>query len=118
MTLSRRNQPWSKCDELPVMRSVSILSTPGNVALQPVLEPQIAKCVREESNREGIVDDAHMVQLSDCVEGPRDIIEAFGNRWVHLRPSNTEPVVRVIAEALEAEEAERLCRAVGECMKE
>src|SRR5205085_6626633 len=32
--------------------------------------------------------------------------------WVHVRPSNTEPVVRVIAEAPGAEEAQRLCRDV------
>jgi phosphomannomutase len=35
------------------------------------------------------------------------------NRWVHVRPSNTEPIVRVIAEAPEAAHAERLCREVG-----
>jgi phosphomannomutase len=35
------------------------------------------------------------------------------DRWVHVRPSNTEPVVRVIAEAPRAEDAERLCEDVG-----
>ena len=34
------------------------------------------------------------------------------DRWVHVRPSNTEPVVRVIAEAPGAAEAEQLCREV------
>jgi phosphomannomutase len=34
------------------------------------------------------------------------------DRWVHVRPSNTEPVVRVIAEAPAAEDAHRLCREV------
>lgn len=38
------------------------------------------------------------------------------NRWVHVRPSNTEPVVRVIAEAPQAAEAEALCRQVGEML--
>ena len=38
------------------------------------------------------------------------------DRWVHVRPSNTEPIVRVIAEALLAADAEKLCREVGECM--
>jgi phosphomannomutase len=32
------------------------------------------------------------------------------DRWVHVRPSGTEPIVRVIAEAPSAEEAERLVR--------
>ncbi len=35
------------------------------------------------------------------------------DRWLHIRPSNTEPIVRVIAEAPQADEAERLCREVG-----
>jgi phosphomannomutase len=33
--------------------------------------------------------------------------------WLHVRPSNTEPVVRAIAEAPTAEEAARLCDAVA-----
>jgi phosphomannomutase len=35
------------------------------------------------------------------------------DRWVHVRPSNTEPIVRVIAEAPHASDAEKLCREVG-----
>jgi len=35
------------------------------------------------------------------------------DRWVHVRPSNTEPIVRVIAEAPQSAEAEQLCREVG-----
>ncbi len=35
------------------------------------------------------------------------------DRWVHVRASNTEPIVRVIAEAPRAEEAQRLCEEVG-----
>jgi phosphomannomutase len=34
------------------------------------------------------------------------------DHWVHVRPSNTEPIVRVIAEAPREEEARRLCREV------
>jgi phosphomannomutase len=40
------------------------------------------------------------------------------NRWVHVRPSNTEPIVRVIAEAPRPEQAEDLCREVGRCLKD
>jgi phosphomannomutase len=39
------------------------------------------------------------------------------DRWVHVRPSNTEPIVRVIAEAPRAEEAERLCQEVGALLR-
>jgi phosphomannomutase len=33
--------------------------------------------------------------------------------WLHVRPSNTEPIVRVIAEAPLREHAVRLCQEVG-----
>ncbi|MSQ96112.1 MAG: phosphoglucosamine mutase [Gemmataceae bacterium] len=35
------------------------------------------------------------------------------DRWVHVRPSNTEPIVRVIAEAPQPVDAEKLCKEVG-----
>jgi phosphomannomutase len=35
------------------------------------------------------------------------------DRWVHVRPSNTEPIVRVIAEAPRQAEADALCKEVG-----
>jgi phosphomannomutase len=35
------------------------------------------------------------------------------DRWLHVRPSNTEPIVRVIAEAPRKADAEELCREVG-----
>jgi phosphomannomutase len=38
----------------------------------------------------------------------------FNRSWVHLRASNTEPVVRVIAEAPEREQAVKLCKAIEE----
>jgi phosphomannomutase len=37
----------------------------------------------------------------------------WADRWVHIRGSNTEPIVRVIAEAPTAEIAAELCREVG-----
>jgi phosphomannomutase len=39
------------------------------------------------------------------------------DRWVHVRASNTEPVVRVIAEAPATEGARALCREVGEMVR-
>lgn len=37
----------------------------------------------------------------------------WADRWVHVRPSNTEPIVRVIAEAPTAEAARGLCAEVA-----
>jgi phosphomannomutase len=39
---------------------------------------------------------------------------SWSDRWVHIRPSGTEPIVRVIAEAPTADEAEKL---VSDCRK-
>jgi phosphomannomutase len=41
----------------------------------------------------------------------------WADRWVHVRPSNTEPIVRVIAEAPRAEEAVGLCGEVGQLLQ-
>jgi phosphomannomutase len=38
------------------------------------------------------------------------------DRWLHVRPSNTEPIVRVIAEAPQMAQAQQLCREVGELL--
>jgi phosphomannomutase len=35
------------------------------------------------------------------------------DRWIHVRPSNTEPIVRVFAEARDTERAENLCQEVA-----
>lgn len=35
------------------------------------------------------------------------------DQWIHVRPSNTEPIVRVIAEARSEEQARGLCQEVG-----
>lgn len=41
---------------------------------------------------------------------------SYENSWVHVRPSNTEPVIRVIAEALSPEEANALVQRVRESL--
>jgi phosphomannomutase len=40
----------------------------------------------------------------------------WADRWVHVRPSNTEPIVRVIAEAPSADAAKQLCSEVGQAL--
>lgn len=40
----------------------------------------------------------------------------WADKWLLVRASNTEPIVRVIAEAPNAEEAERLCDQAGEAL--
>ena len=40
----------------------------------------------------------------------------WGDRWAHVRSSNTEPIVRVIAEALDASTARRLADSIGKAV--
>jgi len=47
---------------------------------------------------------------TDSTDGLR---VAWPDRWVHVRASNTEPIVRVIAEAPALEQAQALCREVA-----
>ena len=48
---------------------------------------------------------AHKGEEMDTVDGVKFIFE---NSWVHIRASNTEPIIRVIAEAPETDEAQSL----------
>ncbi len=52
-------------------------------------------------------------RFADATADSRDGLRlAWPGRWVHLRPSGTEPVIRIIAEAATAEDAEAL---ISEC---
>lgn len=42
----------------------------------------------------------------------------WNDSWVHVRPSNTEPIVRVIAEAPQEGRARELCKMVGEMLQQ
>jgi len=56
-------------------------------------------------------------RFSDAVADTRDGLRlAWKDRWVHIRPSGTEPIVRFIAEAPTAEAAEQLVSACRELM--
>ncbi len=41
----------------------------------------------------------------------------WADHWIHVRPSNTEPIVRVIAEAPALGDADALCLAVGDLLE-
>lgn len=55
---------------------------------------------------EGEVAGGREVVEVDRQDGLR--VEWEGGRWLHVRPSGTEPIVRLVAEAADAREAERL----------
>jgi phosphomannomutase len=56
----------------------------------------------------------HREREIDLTDGVRVL---WPDRWLHVRPSNTEPVLRVIAEAREEEEARALVRGVLEYLR-
>ena len=53
---------------------------------------------------------AHAEAEADRRDGLR---LAWNDRWVHVRASNTEPIVRVIAEAATRDEAIRVSSRIG-----
>jgi phosphomannomutase len=58
--------------------------------------------------------DAIQKRWPDATVNTLDGLRLDGNGWwLHVRPSNTEPVVRVIAEAANLEQADALCREAG-----
>jgi phosphomannomutase len=42
----------------------------------------------------------------------------FGNEWVHLRKSNTEPIIRIYSESVSAQKAEELAHRIMQDIKE
>jgi phosphomannomutase len=56
-------------------------------------------------------------KFADATLDERDGLRlAWPDRWLHLRASNTEPILRAIAEAPTAEDAESLCRIAEETL--
>jgi phosphomannomutase len=57
-------------------------------------------------------------RFADAVVDDRDGLRlAWADRWLHIRPSGTEPIVRLIAEAPSASEAEALVAAGRELLQ-
>ncbi len=79
-----------------VKSKVDLPGSGGAAAVAPVLEK-----VRE----------AHADASVDTSDGVR---VDFEQSWVHVRPSNTEPIARIIAEAPRASEAEALVQSIVE----
>lgn len=57
-------------------------------------------------------------QYSDAQADTQDGLRlAWEKRWIQVRPSNTEPIIRVFAEAPTQKEADKLCKAVVKLAK-
>lgn len=74
---------------------------------------RIVKAKAQRGNELGPVYERLKARFKDAVPDTRDGLRlAWSDRWVHVRPSGTEPIVRFIAEAPTPAEAEEL---VGVC---
>jgi phosphomannomutase len=83
------------------------------VAAQP--RYQIVKAKAPRGNDLAPVYEALLHRFPDAVPDRRDGLRlAWSDRWVHVRPSGTEPIVRFIAEAPTQAEAESLVAACRE----
>jgi phosphomannomutase len=76
---------------------------------------RIVKAKAQRGNDLGPVYSSLLERFSDAVPDTRDGLRlAWSDRWVHVRPSGTEPIVRFIAEAPTQGEAEALVAACRE----
>ena len=71
------------------------------------------KELKEKGTWAGPVKKAFSGENMDCRDGVKIV---FPSSWVHIRESNTEPVIRVIAEAPEEAEARSLMKRVYDCV--
>jgi phosphomannomutase len=57
-------------------------------------------------------------RFADAIADDRDGLRlSWADRWLHVRPSGTEPIVRLIAEAPTSSEAEALVAAGRELLQ-
>ena len=81
------------------------------------VEDPVAMLTQLSRERLAAVLDALAARWPEARADRRDGLRLdWADRWLHVRGSNTEPVVRVIAEAPSAEGAAALCRDAGEVL--
>jgi phosphomannomutase len=99
--LAAKGKPVSElCAALP-----SFVVMKKKFTIEPTQAPRILRAVRRHF-------DSERLELMDGV------YVDFGDRWVHVRRSNTEPVVRLMAEAPTREQTEALVRDVEGVIRE
>jgi len=103
--LSHLAKSGKKCSELRAQYPNYSISK-NKITLTPDIDvDRILQKVKEKYRNEEVTD----------IDGVR--ID-FENEWVHLRKSNTEPLIRVIAEAKTGEAAAQLAKSILEVIKE
>ena len=100
--LAMRRQPLSKIvAEIPRYAIVK-----DKVEIKPGMAERIAPAIKSKWPGQPV----------DTQDGVRVDWPAPDNKWVHVRPSNTEPILRLIAEARDESEAKRAIAEVRAAM--
>ncbi|WP_378175962.1 phosphoglucosamine mutase [Aquimarina sp. SS2-1] len=71
-----------------------------------------------ELNVDAILEGFHKKHASEEVSTVDGVKVDFNDSWVHLRKSNTEPIIRIYTEALSQEKADQLANDTIETLKE
>ncbi|MHA1733886.1 MAG: phosphoglucosamine mutase [Promethearchaeota archaeon] len=102
--LARRGEKLSKLvDELP-----KFSTSRRTIGASPERGKALVDAVGRQLEREGL----------GVTRVDHDIKLVFSDSWVLLHPSNTEPIIRVIAEAPSQREADELCRSYAARLEE
>ena len=98
-----------------------LLATSGERVTQLVAAAPrytIVKAKAPRSSQLGPLYERLRRRFADAVADDRDGLRlAWADRWLHIRPSGTEPIVRLIAEAPTSSEAEALVAADRELLQ-
>jgi len=90
------------------------------VSAKVASRPQYA-IVKAKANRRNDLDHQYLTLLSRFPDADADRQDglrlAWADRWLHVRPSGTEPIVRLIAEGPSVEVAEQLVAAARAALK-
>jgi phosphomannomutase len=82
----------------------------GKVAFQREKLDEIFAKVKQEFSRDKL-SDIDGIRIDFTTDGP------FKGGWVHLRPSNTEPIFRIIAEGVDEDQTKKIYAHFEDCLK-
>src|SRR5262249_3595557 len=108
---------WVRDPFIGIGLILNLMADAGKKLSQLVAELPVYHIVKEKQQMSGdrlpLVEKELLKRWPDATVNRLDGLRLdWPDRWVHLRSSNTEPIVRIIAEAPATEQAIRLCRDV------
>ncbi|MDH5804265.1 MAG: phosphoglucosamine mutase, partial [Gemmatimonadota bacterium] len=100
---------------------LTMLARSDKTVSQTVSSSTRYSIVKAKVPRQGVLDDVYerlARKFSDAKQDRRDGLHlSWEKRWLHVRPSGTEPIIRLIAEAQSVDDAEELVSEAQEALK-